>query len=204
MIYFTADLHFGHANILKPGYSARPFLDVDEMNEQLVTRWNARVQEGDEVWLLGDVALISSARAVTLVKKLRGRKHLIRGNHDHQMNLSLHGCFETVRDYYELKVPYLTIGPVHGDEPRDKNQLIVLSHYPFATWNKAHYGSWCLHGHSHGNYRPGRPNTFDGGRILDVGVDCHDYTPVRLDEIAVIMARKQFRVVDHHGAIEGR
>jgi len=53
-IFFTGCTHFGHANIIK--LANRPFSDVGEMNEALVERWNARVQPGDRVYHLGDVA----------------------------------------------------------------------------------------------------------------------------------------------------
>ena len=53
--WFSADLHFGHANIIR--YCDRPFADVDEMNWRLVRRWNATVAPTDEVWVLGDVAM---------------------------------------------------------------------------------------------------------------------------------------------------
>ena len=53
--WFTSDLHFGHSNIIR--YSGCPFADTGEMNEALIDRWNAVVGNGDEVWVLGDVAL---------------------------------------------------------------------------------------------------------------------------------------------------
>lgn len=45
MIYYTADLHLGHANIMK--LSGRPFESVEEMNEALVNNWNAVVSKND-------------------------------------------------------------------------------------------------------------------------------------------------------------
>jgi len=51
--WFTADLHFGHLNIIS--YAARPFADVDEMNAALRDRWNDCVADDDEVWVLGEV-----------------------------------------------------------------------------------------------------------------------------------------------------
>ena len=53
--WFTADLHFGHANIIR--YCDRPWPDVDAMDRGLINRWNATVADDDEVWVLGDVAM---------------------------------------------------------------------------------------------------------------------------------------------------
>ena len=48
--WFTADLHFGHANIID--YSGRPFADATAMNQALIERWNASIHPDDTVWVL--------------------------------------------------------------------------------------------------------------------------------------------------------
>ena len=78
--WFTSDLHFGHVNIIQ--YSGRPFTDVDQMNTSLIDRWNALVQPGDDVWVLGDVAMGHIADTLPLVGRLAGYKRLLAGNHD--------------------------------------------------------------------------------------------------------------------------
>jgi calcineurin-like phosphoesterase family protein len=45
--HFYSDPHFGHTNIIK--YCDRPFASVDEMNEELVARYNASVGPDDFV-----------------------------------------------------------------------------------------------------------------------------------------------------------
>jgi calcineurin-like phosphoesterase family protein len=61
------------------------------------------------------------------------------------------------------------------------------------VWNKSHYGSIMLHGHSHGSL----PGT---NQSLDVGVDCWDYTPVTLEQIKRrLKSLPPFSPVDHHG-----
>ena len=47
MTYFTADQHFGHFNIIR--LSHRPFASLDEMNEAMIAKWNAKVKPGDAV-----------------------------------------------------------------------------------------------------------------------------------------------------------
>ena len=54
-IFITADLHLGHANIIR--YCGRPYRDVNEMNEDLIRRWNSVVSDNDRVFFLGDFAL---------------------------------------------------------------------------------------------------------------------------------------------------
>ncbi len=53
MIYFTADPHFGHANIVK--MCGRPFEDIKEMNEALIAAWNDRVSGNDTVYIVGGI-----------------------------------------------------------------------------------------------------------------------------------------------------
>lgn len=50
--FYIADTHFGHKNILK--YDNRPFFTTEEMDNELVERWNAAVDPSDTVYILGD------------------------------------------------------------------------------------------------------------------------------------------------------
>lgn len=81
MIYFTADQHFGHANIIK--YCNRPFETVDDMNQYMIEQWNKIITEDDKIFVLGDFALGSSKNIIKWGRALRGTKILIMGNHDH-------------------------------------------------------------------------------------------------------------------------
>ena len=53
-VYFTSDLHFGHKNIIR--YDHRPFSSVQEMDAELIRRWNNKVKDEDLVYILGDVS----------------------------------------------------------------------------------------------------------------------------------------------------
>ena len=85
-IFFTADTHWGHRNIIR--YCQRPFADVDEMNEALITNWNSTIGKDDIVFHLGDFAMGGSAEWCRLLERLNGRIYLILGNHLKWQNLS--------------------------------------------------------------------------------------------------------------------
>jgi calcineurin-like phosphoesterase family protein len=175
MIFFTSDTHFGHFNVIE--YSRRPFNTSQEMTRELIRRWNAVVSEGDIVYHLGDVSFLRPTRTMDILYQLKGKKHLIRGNHDKRVN-KWGEPFHTVQHYHELNAG---------------RQKIMLCHYPFDTWKGAHRGNWHLHGHSHGSLKTVRTNR------LDVGVDCHDYRPVSIDEVADFMRdQPPHSPVGHH------
>ncbi len=173
MIFFTADTHFNHANVIK--YCNRPFASVQEMNEELVKRWNDTVSLTDEIYHLGDFALGSYNTTKDILDSLKGRIYLVKGNHDKQIYAER---FEWVKDYYELKY---------------QKQLIVLCHYAMRTWRNSHHGSWNLHGHSHGTLEI-LPNL----RQHDVGIDVNDYRPISFDQVQEIMKTKEWEPIDHH------
>jgi len=77
-IFFTSDTHFGHKNILK--YCNRPFVNVEEMDEVMIERWNGRIGKNDSVYHLGDFSFSSNPK--TYFERLNGKKILIIGNHD--------------------------------------------------------------------------------------------------------------------------
>jgi calcineurin-like phosphoesterase family protein len=81
MLFFTADTHFGHANIIK--YCQRPFSSVEEMNETLIANWNRVVAAEDTVYHLGDVAL---GDAKPVLDRLKGKIVLIVGSPKRQLS----------------------------------------------------------------------------------------------------------------------
>lgn len=177
-IWFSSDLHFGHANIIK--YCNRPFNSANEMDEELITRHNSRVQPDDTIFYLGDLFFHNESRALWILDRLNGKKTLIYGNHDKviKQSTALQAKFEKCCDYTEIYV--------------DK-QFIVMSHYALLVWNKSHHSSWMLHGHSHGGLKYPFP-----GKILDLGVDAHNFYPQSFEDIKKIMDRKITQPVDHH------
>jgi len=102
MIYYTADQHFGHANIIK--HCGRPFDSVEQMDRFMLAQWNAHVTEEDIVYILGDMFFRNNAPAEEILKALQGKKHLIVGNHDKDWmkRIDLQKCFESVSHMAEI------------------------------------------------------------------------------------------------------
>lgn len=150
--YFTSDTHFGDHRVLN--LYPRPFASVAEMDAELIRRWNAVVEAGDEVWHLGDFAR-TAQRAAEVLAQLNGRKHLILGNND---PVEVGEGWESVAPYAEIE---------------REGRFLVLCHYPFRSWNRQHKGAFNLHGHSHGRMK-------ELARQFDVGVDVWDYRPASL------------------------
>ncbi len=76
MVFFTADTHFGHENVIR--FTERPFSSAQEMDEALIANWNARVHGGDKVYILGDM-FFRHPDPESILIRLKGQKHLIIG-----------------------------------------------------------------------------------------------------------------------------
>jgi len=81
-IFIIADTHFCHKNII--GYSGRPFKTIDEMNDEMIKRWNNKAGKDDFVIHLGDFALGSREEVTNIKNKLNGNIILLKGSHDHK------------------------------------------------------------------------------------------------------------------------
>ena len=79
MTFFTSDQHLGHRNIIR--LCNRPFASIEEMDETLISRWNAKVKDSDRVFVIGDL-FFRAEDPERMLKRLKGRKTLILGNHD--------------------------------------------------------------------------------------------------------------------------
>jgi calcineurin-like phosphoesterase family protein len=166
MIFFTADQHFSHANIIK--YCHRPFNDVNHMNTIMIERWNSKVKNAiDVVYVIGDfIYTHSKIERRNIISKLNGQIVLIRGDHDGPWYTGLY----QISDDTSLMI-------------LDHSIPITLCHWCMRVWPKSHYNSWHLYGHSHGML----PSE---GKSHDVGVDNNNFYPLSLDEITEIMKFK--------------
>ena len=175
MIFFTADTHFGHKNILK--LCNRPFETIEEMNETLIENWNHRVSGMDTVYIVGDM-FFRCSDAETILRRLKGKKRLIVGNHDSSwMNkVDLNRYFVSVDRLLEIS---------------DGKHALTLCHYPLLTWNHAKK-SYMIHGHIHADTSADYfPLICNRSNVLNAGVDINGFMPVSFDEL--VQNNEQFK-----------
>jgi len=119
MLFFIADTHFCHSNII--GHCGRPFQNADEMDRALIDNWNSLVTDRDDIYILGDFMYKGKGKdANRIFSKLKGRKYLIKGNHEKYLNDPEFApeAFVWIKDYYVLK---------------HEGRKIVLFHYPLLS-----------------------------------------------------------------------
>ncbi|HET6875014.1 MAG TPA: hypothetical protein VFH70_09560 [Acidimicrobiales bacterium] len=179
MRWWTSDLHLGHANIC--AYSGRPYRRVEDMNTDLIERWNDRVASDDEVYVLGDVAMGHIADTLPLIELLHGAKTLVPGNHDR--------CWSGLRAKRKSAVDkwteeYAAVGFTIVEGPTEigiGGHRVMADHFPYFgdSQDQDRYvgsrpedcGMWLLHGHVHEKWR-------QMGRMINVGVDAWGGFPV--------------------------
>ena len=167
MIYFTADTHFGHENVIR--FCSRPYATAAEMDEALIENWNSRVKGNDTVFILGDM-FFRSDNAEKILRRLKGKKRLLIGNHD--------GSWMTKVDVsrYFASVDLML-------ELSDGCHALTLCHYPLLTWKHAKK-SYMVHGHIHNDTGADFwPLLAARDNALNAGVDINGYQPVTFDEL---------------------
>lgn len=195
-LHFTSDFHLGHKAVLR--HDERPFENVDEMHHALIQNWNSVVYEDDTVFNLGDLYYKCKWQvAQEVVQQLNGTKYMIMGNHDKYKYLQRMNVFERVFGD-DTALGGATIH-VKDDDANRGWQTIVMCHYMIFSWNKGHYGAWHLHGHSHQSIAKNENvNWLYDRKVLDVGCNGWDYTPVSYQKVKEIFSTKIIKPVDHH------
>lgn len=180
-ILFTGDLHFGHENAI--AFDGRPFASVEEMDTELIRRWNNKVDKGDLVYVLGD--MIWKARnndAPALIKSLNGQIILIKGNHDRFLhNSKAKSALAGIKDYDDICVTL-------NDGTRRR---VIVCHYFMPMYIGHRYNAIHLHAHSHFSHEADLEVAFARrlrqlgvrNEIYNVGCMYWNYEPVTLDEI---------------------
>ncbi|KRM24435.1 metallophosphoesterase [Latilactobacillus graminis] len=200
MIYFTADTHFFHTELLgNNDFAPRPFKNVAEMNATVVANWNRRVKAGDQVYLLGDIAMVPNkprafAEVAGVLAQLNGQLIIIKGNHDSRAFLKYlaknDGGLANGKPHYQ----FADVGALI----KINHHQFFLTHYPLLLGKVQQ--TFNLHGHIHHYMLPIAEN-------INVGIDAPERellpttlpfgTPLAASEIERIFERKQATLAKH-------
>ena len=175
-IFLVGCTHFGHENMYKflnrDGTRVRhQFFNSKDGDEAMIENWNKTVKNNDKVYMLGDVAFTKDA--LSTMKKLTGKKILIKGNHDNLQLSEYVKYFKDIRATHRLDNEILSHIPLH----------------PKSLWRERKK-SWLLNIHAHlhaGSVLEELPTP--GGEFLcnndyfSVCVERINYTPISIDEI---------------------
>lgn len=184
-IFYTSDSHFDHENIIS--FCDRPFSSAKEMNEIMIQRWNEVVKPSDHVWHLGDVTVARGSKGgaqarhfINTIKRLRGHKRLILGNHDHfPTAVYLAAGFEKVQACHCHNGLFLTHIPIHPSS-MGRHLANVHGHIhnqpSFAPVARVNYSKvW-----------EGKEPVMEGfSPYVNICVEQTNYRPISLDELWV-------------------
>lgn len=174
MIYYIADLHFGHERVIQ--FSERPFSSLEEMDRTLLENWRAVVKDEDEVYILGDL-IYKAEDPERYLRQLTGRLHLIRGNHDKYIkNPNCQKYFESVDDAKTIA---------------DEGRRVFMSHYPHAEWPGYYRNAIHLFGHIHNRQNDAYFIMQKLPNCYNVGADCIGFTPRTLSQIIAFYGEKR-------------
>lgn len=152
MDWYASDLHFRHMRIIEFG---RPFKDVDDHDETIISRWNSMVMPDDKCLLLGDLAFNIG---LPKVGRLNGKKWLVMGNHEHKNVSEYMPYFQDIKAYRE-----------------DKDTRVLFSHIPV---HESQLERWAanVHGHTHAHNLP-------DARYINISMDQINYAPISHDDL---------------------
>ena len=153
-VYFIADTHIAHKNILfhQPNrvkdLNLKSAYDVEGMNEYIYKMWDDTVKRGDHVYLLGDVFLgerVGAWKCIQRLKRKGANIHLIVGNHDRNIP-KFTNQFASI-DYIKTVTFKKSVFPFLDEDFR-----VCLCHYPMVSWPDKCRGAALIYGHVHSNY----------------------------------------------------
>lgn len=174
MIYYIGDTHFGHENCLK--FDNRPFSSIEENDDYIMSAWNSRVTDKDTIYIIGDLVYRSTRTADWYLKRLKGIKHLIIGNHDRKyLNDRVRSYFEGIYDICDLN---------------DDGRRVIACHYPLAEWNGMYRNAYHVYGHIHTGSPDVQAYMRTKERAFNVGVMHNNYMPVTLSELIARQANE--------------
>ena len=188
--FFTADFHLWHKKILV--LADRRFSDIEAHNQIIQDNINRVVRKDDHLTILGDLAMGPATRLSQWLDGIKTKNlNLVWGNHDDTAQTLVKrqpGRFKRVGDILTIKAHL---------PGRPDPVSVVCCHYAMRVWNKSHYGTYHVYGHSHGSL-PDDLKT----RSMDVGVDTNNYCPWELIDIVSRLDKRNYVPVDHHKGVD--
>lgn len=158
MIYFTADWHLWHENMLT--LSGRNFKKCNQMHKLLLRNHNDIVGPEDTLYIVGDVYWKSSVEELRrMMENYNGIKKLILGNHDRLKP------FEYMEAGFYQVATWLCV------------EEFILVHDPAYTALNPDRNHIC--GHVHDLFKRCK-NVLNVG--VNVGVDVWDFKPVSIEQ----------------------
>ena len=178
--WFSSDHHFGHSKIIE--YEKRPFNTVDEMDQEMITRWNQSVGENDICYIIGDFSFYGYDKTKDILERLAGRKHLIWGNHDYWNRNRLFKLFESVYDQAVIQLTNkIRVKLSHFPYICPEENTNSIRHRTFRPYNEGH---WLIHGHVHSKWKINK-----NLKSINVGVDAWGFRPVKYEKIISIIEK---------------
>ena len=170
MDYFIADTHFGHEQVSRE----RGFGSVEEMDAELIARWQARVKPEDHVYIVGDFACRAARGVEHYLEQLPGQKHLAVGNHDRVW-------LRKVRwQRWFVEAAYLLEGTRAG-------KYFTCCHYPMLDWYRRRHGAYLIYGHVHTRTQERYCPVLETlERAYNAGADLTGLQPVTLPELVAL------------------
>ena len=118
-ILYIADCHFYHDRICHE-MDQRGFSGYEEMNEYMIAQWNKKVTNKDDVYIIGDFSIAKSDATEKVLKQLKGKLHLILGNHDRFMEGHKHSSEQGSVQSPDYKADHQSLN--QNNELRDNEQ----------------------------------------------------------------------------------
>lgn len=182
---FWSDTHFYHAcaHWPIPLWKARGFSSINDHNEGLIERWNAKCTEETTFFHLGD--FIFGVDAGNNFKDILRRVnfktlYVMPGNHYSGWR---HVFEEQRSNVWDIGPRKRVVFVPNYLETILNGQLFVMSHYPILSFNGQSKGSICLYGHVHGNLSKNPINSiYSKARTYEVTVENNPF-PVNLKEV---------------------
>jgi calcineurin-like phosphoesterase family protein len=160
-IYVTSNHFFGRPNIIK--INNRPYSSPEEMDEDMIMKWNSKVKSEDIVYHLGNL-FWDPLKGSEYLERMNGKITLIPTKND-KASIEI------------FKIPNVSLKEgKHVIELPDLG--IVMSHYPMEDWNGKDVGTLHIHGG-----KSEIKNDLTVSRRFNCSVELWDYYPVEINAL---------------------